>query len=145
MFMAAKTDPPLTPAQRLNRGLTRTVSGPVDVTRGVAGLATQTISSAASGVRGRYRASKLRRDLGEAQSALRQELTAAQEAVTNLPHVLAETRADKRGKPRLRTLATAAGVTVLAGGAAAFSAVRHTVRPPEASPLPPSVDVDPKP
>ncbi len=141
--MTAKSDTPLTPAQRLNRGLTRTLSGPVDVARGVVGLGAQAVSSAASGVAGRVRG-KFRQDLADAQNALRHELTAAQEAVVNLPQTLADARAEHRGKPRIRRLLAAAGV-VLAGGAAVFSALRRTVRPPEPSPLPPSVDVEPKP
>jgi Cell wall synthesis protein CwsA len=145
--MATKTDTPLTtrltPAQRLNRGLTRTLSGPVDVARGVLGLGAQAASTAASGIGGRVRA-RFRHDLADAQNALRHELTAAQEAVANLPQTLAEVRSEHRGKPRIRTLVAAAGV-ILASGAAVFSALRRTVRPPEPSPLPPSVDVEPRP
>ncbi|MGA8330468.1 MAG: cell wall synthesis protein CwsA, partial [Mycobacterium sp.] len=36
--MSAKNDTRLTPRQRLGRGLAATVTGPVDVTRGVVGL-----------------------------------------------------------------------------------------------------------
>ncbi|MEH3131064.1 MAG: cell wall synthesis protein CwsA [Mycolicibacterium neoaurum] len=45
--MSTSTDTPLTPAQRLSRGLRYTVVGPVDITRGTVGLGA---SSAASGV-----------------------------------------------------------------------------------------------
>ena len=144
--MATETDAPFTPAQRLNRGLTRTLSGPIDVARGAVGLTAQAISSVASGVKGRYRASKLRRDVTDAQNALRHEFAAAQDAVTSLPQTVAkaaETAGDGRGRRRLWRMATAATMA-LAGGAATFSAVRRS-RKPETSTLPPSVTVEPKP
>lgn len=147
--MATDTDAPFTPAQRLNRGLIRTLSGPIDVARGAVGLTAQAISSVASGVKGRYRASKLRRDVTDAQNALRHEFAAAQDAVTSLPQTVAkaakaaETAGDGRGRRRLWRMATAATMA-LAGGAATFSAVRRS-RKPETSTLPPSVTVEPKP
>ena len=45
--MSTSTATPLTPAQRLGRGLRYTVVGPVDITRGTVGLGA---SSAAAGV-----------------------------------------------------------------------------------------------
>ncbi len=107
--MATETDAPFTPAQRLNRGLTRTLSGPIDVARGAVGLTAQAISSVASGVKGRYRASKLRRDVTDAQNALRHEFAAAQDAVTSLPQTVAKAKRRDGGRRAGQTATVADG------------------------------------
>jgi hypothetical protein len=140
--MSSKTDARLTPSQRLSRGLKYSAVGPVDVTRGTVGLSWQGAQSAAGSVRRRFDKSRLAKEFGEAQETLAQELVAAQEVLANLPQVIAEARKPKR---RRRPLVLAAvGVVVLAGGAVAFTIVRRSMQP-EPSPLPPSVDVVPKP
>lgn len=140
--MSTRTDSRLTPTQRLARGLAHTAAGPVDVTRGALGLTAQSVAATASGLRRRYRASKLKRDLADAQIAVRHELAAAQDAVAGLPQTLADAGSSRHGRRLL--IGVAAGVAVLAGGAAVFSVVRRS-RKPEPSPLPPSVQVEPKP
>jgi hypothetical protein len=66
--MSAKNhQPPLTPRQRLSRGLTYTAVGPVDVTRGVVGLGVHSAQAGASNLRRRYRAGQLAQDLRSAQ------------------------------------------------------------------------------
>ena len=140
--MSTRTDSRLTPTQRLARGLAHTAAGPVDVTRGALGLTAQSVAATASGLRRRYRASKLKRDLADAQIAVRHELAAAQDAVAALPQTLADAGRSRHGRRLL--VGAAAGVAVLAGGAAVFSVVRRS-RKPEPSPLPPSVQVEPKP
>ena len=140
--MSSKTDVRLTPSQRLGRGLKYSTVGPVDVTRGTVGLSLQGAHSAVSRIRRNLDKSRLAKELGDAQDAIAQELAAAQEVLANLPQVIADAR-----KPRHRRgpllLAAVAGV-VLAGGAVAFTIVRRSMQP-EPSPLPPSVDVAPKP
>ncbi|MBX7449023.1 cell wall synthesis protein CwsA [Mycolicibacterium sp. 3033] len=134
--MSSKTRVRLTPSQRLSRGLKYSTVGPVDVTRGAVGIGVNSVRSSASWVGQRYRSS-------EVAQQLKDELFAAQEAVMNLPETLENMRAPKkRRRPRL--IAVAVGVAVLAGGAAAFSIVRRSTQP-EPSPLPPSVEVTPKP
>lgn len=140
--MSSKTDVRLTPGQRLGRGLKYTAVGPVDVTLGTVGLSAQGVQSAAGGIRRRLEKSRLAKDLGDAQGTIAAELAAAQEVLANLPQVIADARKPKR---RRRPLVLAAvGAVVLAGGAIAFSIVRRSMQP-EPSPLPPSVDVAPKP
>ena len=144
--MSAKKDSRLTPRERLTRGLTYTAVGPVDVTRGLVGLGVHSAQSAASELRRRYREGRLARDFAAAQEALAQELAAAQEVVTGLPQALQQARRSQRRSKRPWVIAGAA-VVVLAGGAAAFSIVRRSMRPEreEPSPRPPSVDVQPRP
>jgi hypothetical protein len=141
--MRAKNHIQLTPRERLNRGLTYTAVGPVDVTRGVVGLGAHSAQAGAAGLRRRYQEGRLARDIRHAQEALVQELAAAQEVVTGLPEALAHARRSQRRKPRPWVLAGAA-VVVLAAGGAAFSIIRRSSQP-EPSPLPPSVDVDHRP
>ena len=142
--MSAKNhQPPLTPRQRLSRGLTYTAVGPVDVTRGVVGLGVHSAQAGASNLRRRYRAGQLARDLRSAQEALAQELAAAQEVVAGLPEALQQARRSRRHGKRPWLIAGVAAV-VLAGGAAAFSIVRRSSRQ-EPSPLPSSVEVRPRP
>ena len=83
-----------------------------------------------------------RKELEAAQETIAQELAAAQEVIANLPQAIADARRSKR-RPRPLVLA-AAGVAVLAVGAVAFSIIRRSMQP-EPSPLPPSVEVTPKP
>ncbi|WIM86652.1 cell wall synthesis protein CwsA [Candidatus Mycobacterium wuenschmannii] len=141
--MRAKNHTHLTPRERLNRGLTYTAVGPVDVTRGLVGLGAHSAQVGASSLQRRYREGRLARDLRAAQEALVQELAAAQEVVTGLPEALAEARRSQRRTPRPWLLAGAA-VGVLAVGAVAFSIVRRSSQPEPAT-LPPSVDVDHRP
>jgi hypothetical protein len=141
--MGSKNDTRLTPRQRLSRGLAYTAVGPVDVTRGVVGLGVHSAQAGASSLRRRYREGQLPRDLRSAQEALAQELVAAQEVVTGLPEALQQARRSRRHGKRPWLIAGVAAV-VLAGGAAAFSIVRRSSRQ-EPSPLPPSVEVQPRP
>jgi hypothetical protein len=140
--MSSKTDVRLTPSQRLGRGLKYTAVGPVDVTRGTVGLSLQGAQSAVSTLRRRLDKNRLAKELGDAQEAIAAELAAAQEVLTNLPAVIADARKPKRRRRPL--LLVAVGAVVLAGGAVAFTIVRRSMQP-EPSPLPPSVDVAPKP
>ncbi|OLO99244.1 cell wall synthesis protein CwsA [Mycolicibacterium porcinum] len=133
--MTANVDTRLAPRQRLARGLKYSTVGPVDVTRGVVGISANTVSAAVAGLRSRYESGKLRR-----------QLAAAAQTVAALPEVLQEAAAAPQAKPRRRRRLLLAGVAVatLAGGAVAFSIVRRSTKP-EPSPLPPSVEVTPKP
>ena len=140
--MRAKNHTPLTPRERLSRGLANTAVGPVDVTRGLVGLGVHSAQAGASGLRRRYREGRLARDLRSAQEALVQELAAAQDVVTGLPEALQQARRAQRHRPRPWVLAGAAAVA-LAAGAAAFSIVRRSTQP-EPSTLPPSVEVEPR-
>jgi hypothetical protein len=144
--MSAKAGTRLTPRERLARGLTYSAVGPVDVTRGVVGLGVHSAQSTASGLRRRYQEGRLAREIAAAQETLAQELAAAQEVVTNLPQALQDARRSQRHSRRPWVIAGAA-VVVLAGGAAAFSIVRRSMRAERAepSPRPPSVDVQPRP
>ncbi len=75
---------------------------------------------------------------------VRSELAAAQEAITGLPETIEKARRSRAGSRRRPLLIAGIGVTVLAGGAVAFAIVRRSTQP-EPSPLPPSVDVTPRP
>jgi hypothetical protein len=141
--MSARNHIRLTPRQRLTRGLTYTAVGPLDVTRGVVGLGVHSAHAGASTLRRRYREGRLAHDLQAAQESLAQELAAAQDVVTGLPHALAQARrSQRRGKRPLVIAGLAVGV--LAVGAAAFSILRRSTRPDPSS-LPPSVDVQHRP
>jgi hypothetical protein len=143
--MSAKAETRLTPRERLNRGLTYSVVGPVDVTRGVVGLGVHSAQSTASEFRRRYRRGRLAREIAAAQDTVAQELAAAQDIVANLPQAFQEARrSQRRGKRRKIWAIGGLSVMVLAGGAVAFSIVRRSSRP-EPSPRPPSVDVQPRP
>lgn len=141
--MRAKAETRLTPRERLTRGLTYSAVGPVDVTRGVVGLSVQSAHSTASELRRRYREGRLARDIAAAQDTIASELAAAQEVVASLPQVLQEARRKHRRSKRPWVIAGVA-VAALAGGAVAFSIVRRSVRK-DPSPLPPSVEVQPRP
>jgi Cell wall synthesis protein CwsA len=141
--MGAKNHTRLTPQQRLSRGLTYTAVGPVDVTRGIVGLCAHSAQAGASSLRRRYREGRLARDLQTAQETLAQELAAAQEVVSGLPQALQQARRSHRRGKRPWVIAGVA-VAVLAGGAAASSIVRRSMRQ-EPSSLPPSVDVQHRP
>lgn len=136
----------LTPRARLARGLKYSTVGPVDVTRGALGVGLDSATSSAAWVRNRYRkgrvASQLREDLAAAQDALADELAAAQNALAALPDSLRDARRSRR-RPRPWVLALA-GAAVLGVGAVTFSIVRRSTQP-DPSPLPPSVEVTPKP
>jgi hypothetical protein len=133
---------PLTPRQRLARGLKYTAVGPVDVTRGIVGVGADSTKATAAEFRRRYRSGQLRRELAAARQTLVQELAGAQEAVSGLPEAL--TGARVRNRRRKRLLAVGVGAGVLAVGAVTFSIVRRSMKP-EPSPLPPSVEVTPRP
>lgn len=137
--MNSNTDDRLTPSQRLGRGLKYTAVGPVDVTRGTVGLSLQGAHAAAGSVRRQLDKSRLAK---EAQETIAQEIAAAQGVLATLPQVIADARKPKRRRRPL--LLAAVGIVVLAGGAVAFTIVRRSMQP-EPSPLPPSVDVTPKP
>ena len=134
--MSARNHTRLSPRQRLSRGLTYTAVGPVDVTRGIVGLGAHSAQAGASSLRRRYQEGRLARDLQTAQEALAQELAAA-------PQTLQQARRSHRRGKRPWVI-TGVAVAVLAGGAAAFSIVRRSMRQ-EPSSLPPSVDVQPRP
>jgi hypothetical protein len=144
--MSSKADARLTHGQRLSRGLRYTAVGPVDVTRGSVGLGWQGAASAAGSLRQRIEKSRLAKELAEewedAQETLAHELAAAQEVISNLPQAIADARKTKR-RPRPLVLA-AAGVAIIAVGAVTFSIIRRSMQP-DPSPLPPSVEVTPKP
>jgi hypothetical protein len=140
--MRSRTDTRLAPRQRLARGLRYTAVGPVDITRGVLGLSANSAQTTASTLRRRYRTGRLRRELAAAQNALAAELAAAQEVVTNLPQTLQNVGKPKRRRRPLILIGV--GAAVLAGGAVTFSIVRRSMKP-EPSPLPPSVEVAPRP
>lgn len=140
--MSSKSDVRLSPRQRLGRGLKYSAVGPVDVTLGTVGLSLQGAQSAAGRIRRNVEKSRLAKEIGEAQGTIAQELAAAQEVIASLPAVIADARKPKRS--RRPVVFVAVGAVVLAGGAVAFSIVRRSMQP-EPSPLPPSVDVAPKP
>ncbi|HEX3548353.1 MAG TPA: cell wall synthesis protein CwsA [Mycobacterium sp.] len=144
--MSSKTDTRLTAGQRLGRGLKYSAVGPVDVTRGALGVGLHSVASSAAWVGNRYRrgraARQLREDVAAAQDTLAQEFAAVQEVVSTLPSALQEARKSRRRRRPL--LFITLGAVVLAGGAAAFSIIRRSTKP-EPSPLPPSVDVAPRP
>lgn len=148
--MSSKTRERLTPSQRLSRGLKYTTVGPVDVTRGAVGLGVGSVLSSASWTADRYRRSKVARqvkaELANAQEVLAAEVAAAQEVVAGLPQALEKARKSPRSSRARRRPLLLAGITVavLAGGAVTFSIVRRSTQP-EPSPLPPSVEVTPKP
>jgi len=144
--MSSKTRERLTPSQRLGRGLRYSTVGPVDVTRGAVGIGAESVRSSATWVSDQYRKSKVahqvKAELASAQEAIAAEVAAAQEIVANLPQTLDKARKSRRrGRP---LLLAAVGVAVLAGGAVTFSILRRSTQP-EPSPLPPSVEVTPKP
>ncbi|MGV9801581.1 cell wall synthesis protein CwsA [Mycobacterium sp. NPDC003449] len=131
--MTANADARLAPSQRLSRGLKYTAVGPVYIARGVTGLGLDAAQATASEVRTRYRSGRLRR-----------QLAAAAETVASLPEVLQEAAAPPKRRRRPLLIAAAAAA-VLACGAVAFSVIRRSTRPEPPSPLPPSVEVTPKP
>jgi hypothetical protein len=140
--MRAKNHTPLTPRERLSRGLASTAVGPVDVTRGLVGLGVHSAQAGASSLRRRYREGRLAHDLHSAQETLVKELAAAQDVVSGLPEALQQARRAQRRRPRPWVLAGAAAA-VLAAGAVAFSIIRRSTQP-EPSTLEPSVEVEPR-
>ncbi|MCV7420689.1 cell wall synthesis protein CwsA [Mycobacterium yunnanensis] len=136
----------LTPAARIARGLKYSTVGPVDITRGAAGVALNSTRSSVSWAADRYRRdrlkSRLAKELAAAQNAIAGEFAVAQDVVTGLPDTI---RAARRARRRPRPLMVlGAGVAVLAVGAVSFSIIRRSTQP-EPSPLPPSVDSTPRP
>lgn len=146
--MSPKTETRLTPGQRLSRGLKYTAVGPVDVTRGALALGLTGAQSSAAWVGDRYRRGRiteqLSEDLATAQQVIAQELTAAQAAVSEALRGTSAAGAAKAKLRRRRLVLAAAGIVTVAGGAVAFSIVRRSTQP-EPSPLPPSVEVSPRP
>lgn len=144
--MSSATHVRLTPSQRLSRGLMYSTIGPVDVTRGAVGLGLDSVRHSAEWAGARYRRSQVARqvkaELAAAQETLAAEVAAAQEVVAGLPQALQKARRSRRRRRPL--LLAGVAVVVLAGGAVAFSIVRRSTQP-EPSPLPPSVEVTPKP
>jgi hypothetical protein len=144
--MSSKTREHLTPGQRLSRGLRYSTVGPVDVTRGAVGLGVDSARSSATWAADRYRHSKVRRqlkaELTAAQDALGVDVAAAQDALAALPEAFATAR--RSGRRGRGLLWAGVGVAVLAGGAVTFSILRRSTQP-DPSPLPPSVEVTPKP
>lgn len=135
--MSSKTDVLLTPGQRLSRGLKYTAVGPVDVTRGALGLGINGAQSSATWVGERYRRARINERLSA-------ELAAAQEMVSQALQGTSPTRTAKTRLRRRRLILAGVGVAAVAGGAVAFSIVRRSTQP-EPSPLPPSVEVSPRP
>jgi hypothetical protein len=136
----------LTPTERIARGLKYSTVGPVDLTMGAVGVGINSARSSAAWVGTRCRRdrikSQLSKDLAAARETIANEITAAQEVVTNIPQALQEARNTKRRRKPL--LIIGAGVAILAVGAVTFSIVRRSTQP-EPSPLPPSVDIAPRP
>jgi len=136
----------LTPTERIARGLKYSAVGPVDVTRGALGVGLHSARSSAVWFGNRYRRGRIKgqlaKDLVAAQEAIALELAAAQDMVTNIPQALQKARKTRR-RPR-PVLVIGAGVAVLAVGAVTFSIIRRSTQP-DPSPLPPSVDVAPRP
>jgi hypothetical protein len=146
--MSPKTETRLTPRQRLNRGLTYTAVGPVDITRGVVGLGAHSARAGAASLRRRYQEGQLAEQLAEqlavAPETVAKELAAAQEVVSGLPQALHDARQSQRRRRRPWVIAASAAV-IVGGGAVAFSLSRRSSRAQEPSPLPPSVEVQPRP
>ena len=136
----------LTPAERIARGLKYSTVGPVDLTRGTLGVGLNSTRASLGWVANRYRRgrikSQLTKDLAAAQDAIAKEFAAAQDVVTNIPQALQEARKSKRRPKPLVVIGV--GVAVLAVGAVSFSIIRRSTQP-DPSPLPPSVDIAPKP
>jgi hypothetical protein len=150
--MSTDSDIRVTPTRRLARGLAHTAAGPVDVTRGIVGLAAQSVAATVGGLRQQYRKNSARRHLRKEVAAAREmvgrELTdvrdAVQVAVQALPQTLSDAGTAPRKNHRKPLALAGAGLLLLAGGAAVFSKVRRS-RHAEPSSLPPSVHVEPKP
>ena len=146
MHELARRARPIDPGERIARGLKYSTVGPIDVTRGALGVGVNSTQSSASWVANRYRR-------GRIKSQLRKDLAAAQERHRQ--------RARRRPGGRHQHSAGAAGgpesrrrprPLVLVGvGVAGPRRRRGVVLDHQAfdaadpSPLPPSVDVPPKP
>lgn len=142
--MGRKTEPKLTSRERLTRGLRYTAVGPVDVTRGVVGISVHSAESAAAGARRRYREARAaRKDIAEIRDGLAKEAAAVKQVVAELPAALQDARKAQHRRRRALVFGSL-GLAAVVGGAVAFSIVRRSMQP-EPSPLPPSVEVAPKP
>ncbi|BBY63954.1 cell wall synthesis protein CwsA [Mycolicibacterium helvum] len=135
--MGRRTEPKLTPRERLNRGLHYTAVGPVDITRGVVGISVHGAESAASTIKRRAREARA------VQHELTKEAEAVKQVAAELPQLLAEARKSQHRRRRRLFVFGFLGLAVVAGGAVAFSIARRSATP-EPSALPPSVDVAPK-
>ncbi|GFG73756.1 cell wall synthesis protein CwsA [Mycobacterium botniense] len=133
-----------TPRQRLVRGLTYTVVGPVDVVWGTVGLGVHSARTGASAVRRRYRQGRVAPHLTAAHKTFAQELAAAREVMAGLPQALQEAQQSPRRRTHRWMVGVIAAVVAAAGGVAVVTIIRRPSRP-EPSPRPPSVDVHPKP
>ncbi|MCI4673996.1 cell wall synthesis protein CwsA [Candidatus Mycolicibacterium alkanivorans] len=136
--MGRRTEPKLTSRERLARGLRYTAVGPVDVTRGVVGISVHSAESAAAAARRRYR------EAPAARQELAQEAAAVKQVVSELPAALQDARTAAHRRHRRLWVFGGLGLAAVVGGAVAFSIVRRSMQP-EPSPLPPSVEVAPKP
>jgi hypothetical protein len=145
--MSPKPESRMTSRQRLNRGLTYTAVGPVDITRGVVGLGAQSARAGAATLRKRYEdgdlTQQLSQQLTEAPDTIAKEFAAAQDVVASLPQALQEARAAQRRSRRPWVIAALAALVL--GGVAAVSMARRPAGQQEPSPRPPSVDTQPRP
>lgn len=143
--MGRKSEPKLTSRERLTRGLRYTAVGPVDVTRGVVGISVHSAESAAAGARRRYREAKAaRKELATVRQDLAQEAVAVKQVIADLPAALQDARTAAHRRRRRLWVFGSLGLATVVGGAVAFTIVRRSMQP-EPSPLPPSVEVAPKP
>jgi len=134
--MGRKSEPKLTSRERLNRGLHYTAVGPVDITRGVAGITAHSAESAAAAIKRRAREARA------VQHEVAAEVEAVKQVVAELPQVLQDVRkAQHRRRRRLFVFGFLGLAT--AGGAVAFVIARRSSAQ-EPSALPPSVEVAPK-
>ena len=143
--MSTKTESRLTPRQRFARGLKYSAVGPVDVTRGALGLGVHGAQSSAAWVGDRYRRSRLKDQLAR-NSAPRRRPSRRSSPPPRRSSRTCRRRCRRRAAAGggARWCWSALGVAALAVGAVAFSIIRRSTQP-EPSPLPPSVEVTPKP
>src|SRR6478735_9514481 len=117
--MGRKSEPKLTSRERLNRGLHYTAVGPVDITRGVAGITAHSAESAAAAIKRRAREARA------VQHEVAAEVEAVKQVVAELPQVLQDVRkAQHRRRRRLFVFGLLGLAT--AGGAVAFVIARRS-------------------
>lgn len=140
--MTSTLETRLTPGRRLTRGLANTAMGPVDIGRGIVGLGVASARAATANAQVRLQRAQLHRQIEVAQQLVSEELSAAQEVVAGLPEAIAQAGKSRR----VRRIGLIAGITLVsvAGAAIAVTVIRRSQQP-EPSPLPPSVEVDPRP
>jgi hypothetical protein len=108
------------------------------------GISVHSAGSAAAGLRRRAREARATRErLAGAKEGLADEAAAVKQVVAELPHLLQEVRKSQHRRRRRLLVFGFLGLTVVAGGAVAFTIARRSAAP-EPSPLPPSVEVAPK-